>query len=45
MRLFDDAGLTLIESHKPLGKEDEPFDWVNEEEIAPWIVYVLGVTE
>jgi hypothetical protein len=42
VRLFDDAGLALIESHKPLGREGESFEWVNEKEIAPWIIYVLG---
>jgi SAM-dependent methyltransferase len=39
--LFEAAGLELVESHKPLGREDEPFEWVNETEIAPWIIYVV----
>jgi SAM-dependent methyltransferase len=41
MELFESAGLELVESHKPLGKENEPFEWINETEIAPWVVYVL----
>lgn len=41
LELFARAELELIESHKPLAKEDEPYDWVNETEIAPWIIYVL----
>ena len=39
---FKKAGLKLIETHKPLAREDEPFKWVSETRIAPWVVYVLG---
>jgi SAM-dependent methyltransferase len=39
--LFNKAGLGLIETHKPLGKPNEPYAWVNETNIAPWIIYVL----
>jgi SAM-dependent methyltransferase len=35
------AGLRLIQTHKPLAREDEPFQWVNETKIAPWVIYVL----
>ena len=41
MELFEAAGMELVESHRPLGREDEPFEWVNETEIAPWIIYVV----
>ncbi len=41
MELFEAAGLELVESHKPLGREGEPFEWVNETEIAPWIIYIV----
>jgi SAM-dependent methyltransferase len=41
-KLYALAGLTLIETHKPLGKADEPYTWVSETRIAPWILYVLG---
>jgi ubiquinone/menaquinone biosynthesis C-methylase UbiE len=46
LKLFARAGLELIESHKPLAKDDEPYKWVNETKIAPWIIYVLkkGIT-
>jgi SAM-dependent methyltransferase len=40
--LFDKAGLTLIEFHKPLGKSEEPYNWINETVISPWVIYVLG---
>jgi ubiquinone/menaquinone biosynthesis C-methylase UbiE len=35
------AGLELIRTHKPLAKESEPYEWVNETRIAPWVIYVL----
>jgi hypothetical protein len=35
------AGLRLIQTHNPLAREDEPFEWVNETKIAPWVIYVL----
>jgi SAM-dependent methyltransferase len=35
------AGLELIKTYKPLGKENEPYEWVNETRIAPWVIYVL----
>ena len=38
---FRDAGLELVETHKPLGRDDEPYPWVNETRVAPWVVYVL----
>jgi SAM-dependent methyltransferase len=34
------AGLTLVETHRPLGHDDEPFDWVNETRVAPWAIHV-----
>jgi SAM-dependent methyltransferase len=47
---FDDAyrdvykksGLKLLETLKPLAKESEPFQWINETKIAPWTIYVLS---
>ena len=35
------AGLELIETCKPLAKESEPYKWINETRIAPWVIYVL----
>ncbi|MBN2104522.1 class I SAM-dependent methyltransferase [bacterium] len=43
--LFRRTGLRLIASYEPLGRRDEPIDWVNETEIAPWIIYVLRNSE
>lgn len=35
------AGLELVKTYKPLAKENEPYKWVNETRIAPWVIYVL----
>jgi SAM-dependent methyltransferase len=39
------AGLELIMTYRPLAKEDEPYKWVNETKIAPWVIYVLKRTK
>jgi len=38
---YKEAGLKLIQTHKPLAREDEPFEWISETRIAPWVIYVL----
>lgn len=40
--LFGASGLELIARHEPLGREDEPCEWLSETTIAPWVIYVLG---
>jgi SAM-dependent methyltransferase len=35
------AGLEVAAMCKPLAKGDEPYKWVNETRIAPWVIYVL----
>ena len=35
------AGLVPIDVHRPLGRRDEPFEWVSETEVSPWAIYVL----
>jgi ubiquinone/menaquinone biosynthesis C-methylase UbiE len=39
--VFRRAGLAPAKVYKPLAKENEPFQWVNETSIAPWVIYVL----
>lgn len=39
---FERAGVEIIEVHRPLGRPDEPFEWVSETEVSPWVIYVLG---
>ena len=41
--VFEEAHLRLQQKYEPLGREDEPYRWVSEAQIAPWAVYVLGV--
>lgn len=36
------VGLKVVEHHRPLGRDGEPVEWVNETRIAPWSIYVLG---
>ncbi len=36
------AGLDVTATYKPLAKGDEPYQWVNETKIAPWVIYVLA---
>ncbi len=40
---FAEAGLRILETHWPMARKDEPYEWVNETHIAPWVVYVLGL--
>jgi SAM-dependent methyltransferase len=40
--VYREAGLTPLDMYKPLGREDEPYEWVNETRIAPWAIYVLN---
>jgi ubiquinone/menaquinone biosynthesis C-methylase UbiE len=40
-QVFDAAGLGVVQSYMPLAKGDEPYAWVSETTIAPWVVYVL----
>jgi len=43
--IFSSTGFQCIETYKPLAKESEPFAWVNETRIAPWVIYVLKKSE
>lgn len=40
--LFQRSELTLLGTHRPLGRSTEPFPWVSETTIPPWAIYVLG---
>ncbi len=39
--VFRDSDLEPVETYRPLGKEGEGCDWVNETKIAPWTIYVV----
>ena len=40
-KYFLNAGLNVAAKYLPLGFYDEPFNWINETKIAPWVIYVL----
>jgi ubiquinone/menaquinone biosynthesis C-methylase UbiE len=44
-KTFKKTGLELVKTYKPLAKENEPYKWVNETRIAPWVIYVLKKEE
>jgi len=39
--VYREASLQAIQVFKPLATGDEPYLWVNETRIAPWVIYVL----
>jgi ubiquinone/menaquinone biosynthesis C-methylase UbiE len=41
-KLFGMAGLVHEKTYKPLGYLNEPFNWVSELTVAPWMIFVLG---
>jgi len=41
LETYSRAGLELVEMRKPLAKGDEPYNWVSESRIAPWVIYAL----
>ncbi|HLP46634.1 MAG TPA: class I SAM-dependent methyltransferase [Candidatus Kapabacteria bacterium] len=43
--IFTGTGFQCIDVYKPLGKESEPFAWINETRVAPWVIYVLKKNE
>jgi SAM-dependent methyltransferase len=40
--VYSRAGLKLLATYKPLATGDEPYKWVCETRIAPWVIYLLG---
>jgi len=44
-KTFKRAGLKPVKTYRPLAKESEPYKWVNETRIAPWVIYVLKKEE
>ena len=35
------AGLEIAAMYEPLASGEEPYAWVSETKIAPWVIYVL----
>jgi len=40
-KVYQQAGLKVVDAYRPLGRSDEPFKWITETSIAPWVIYVL----
>ena len=43
--VYERAGVRPIKIYRPLGNQGEPYSWVSEPRIAPWVIYVLGRAE
>jgi len=39
--VYREAGLEAVQVFGPLAKGDEPYSWVSETKIGPWVIYVL----
>ncbi len=39
--VYRQVGLETVATLKPLARGDEPYAWVSETSIAPWVIYVL----
>ena len=40
--VYQRVGLVPIKTYRPLASQTEPYAWVSETKIAPWVIYVLG---
>ncbi len=40
--VYEQAGLAAEAMYRPLGRPEDPFDWVSEMTISPWAIYVLS---
>jgi len=38
---YQRAHLEIVDTYRPMANESEPYNWINETRIAPWVVYVL----
>lgn len=43
--VYNRAGLIELAKYSPLATGDEPYRWVNETRIAPWVIYVLAARD
>ena len=39
--VYEQSALKVVGAYQPLGRAEEPYDWINETSIAPWVIYVL----
>jgi len=38
---FKRAGLEIVKTYKPLAQKHEPYKWINETSMVPWVIYIL----
>ena len=43
--VYERAGVRPIKTYRPLGTQGEPYSWVSEARLAPWVIYILGRSE
>lgn len=43
--VYQRVAMAPIAIFRPLAKQSEPYAWLSETEIAPWVIYVLGSAE
>jgi ubiquinone/menaquinone biosynthesis C-methylase UbiE len=41
--LYQQSGLRRLIAHRPLGRREEPFQWISEPDVSPWRIDVLEV--
>jgi SAM-dependent methyltransferase len=41
-KLFEQSELSVAALYKPLGFANEPYNWISETSIAPWMIFVLS---
>ena len=42
VQTFAGAGLEIVDVHRPLGNESDPFTWVSEYTVSPWRIHVVA---
>lgn len=40
IRFFEEAGFTILEIHRPLGKSNEPYLWKDEKTNSPFLIFI-----
>jgi SAM-dependent methyltransferase len=43
-KMFRMAELEVEAIYKPMGYDNEPFEWISEKEVAPWMIFVLKLS-
>lgn len=43
--VFEKSGVSIVKAYRPLAADHEPYAWVNETRIAPWVIYVLKASD